>query len=453
MAAADGNPLTPSSGICYRRRKKSAESNISVFTPGVATYSSGHALPVTNEVPSPEFGSASKEWDTIQKRTVQMRSIARNEVQMMSLLSSWERQTENSVIAGKMAGCKLNEPTEQKEKTDIIVLDSDDEDDKNSGYNKFAPKINKELITSELVSFQKVTSELGSNITKWVSSNGMSQAFETLHDGDKASQIVAYGQHEALANKLPSQGSWQPSIQFERVVLQKRPEEQRMQALAAVNITEKRVETQVFPSLPMEKKRRRPDPSLHLDTVDEAANEKEDNEKMEDINCNHDIRIHDDLGHVKGWHVGKEIFIISGSTTQQDRELLVDQFNNSADAKVLFGSIKACGEGISIVGASRVVILDVHLNPAVTRQAIGRAFRPGQQKKVFVYRLIAADSAEEKHHKTAFKKEVIQKLWFEWSEHCTTEDFKLVQVDIDESMDELLDTKAMLQDIKALYKR
>ncbi|KAF8735920.1 hypothetical protein HU200_014411 [Digitaria exilis] len=91
-------------GICYRRRKKSAESNISVFTPGVATYSSGHALPVTNEVPSPEFGSASKEWDTIQKRTVQM----------MSLLSSWERQTENSVIAGKMAGCKLNEPTEQK---------------------------------------------------------------------------------------------------------------------------------------------------------------------------------------------------------------------------------------------------------------------------------------------------------------------------------------------------
>ncbi|AQK50876.1 Protein CHROMATIN REMODELING 35 [Zea mays] len=155
----------------------------------------------------------------------------------------------------------------------------------------------------------------------------------------------------------------------------------------------------------------------------------------------------------KGWHVGKEIFMISGDTSQEDRELATDHFNNSADAKIMFGSIKACGEGISLVGASRVVILDVHLNPSVTRQAIGRAFRPGQQKKVFVYRLVAADSDEVKVHETAFKKEVIPKLWFEWSEHCTTEDFKLGQIDIDDSGDELLDTKAIRKDIKALYRR
>uniref|UniRef100_A0A0E0EAJ8 Helicase ATP-binding domain-containing protein n=1 Tax=Oryza meridionalis TaxID=40149 RepID=A0A0E0EAJ8_9ORYZ len=149
----------------------------------------------------------------------------------------------------------------------------------------------------------------------------------------------------------------------------------------------------------------------------------------------------------------KEIFMISGDTSADDREVAMDQFNNSADAKVLFGSIKACGEGISLVGASRVIILDVHLNPSVTRQAIGRAFRPGQQKKVFVYRLVAADSPEVKFHETAFKKEVIPKLWFEWSELCTTEDFKLNQVDIDDSEDELLEANAIHQDIKALYRR
>uniref|UniRef100_A0A0D9X6B6 Helicase ATP-binding domain-containing protein n=1 Tax=Leersia perrieri TaxID=77586 RepID=A0A0D9X6B6_9ORYZ len=154
-----------------------------------------------------------------------------------------------------------------------------------------------------------------------------------------------------------------------------------------------------------------------------------------------------------GWHVGKEIFMISGDTSAEDRELAMDQFNNSADAKVLFGSIKACGEGISLVGASRVIILDVHLNPSVTRQAIGRAFRPGQQKKVFVYRLVAAGSPEEKFHEVAFKKEVIPKLWFEWSEMCTTEDFKLNPVDIDDSEDELLEANAIRQDIKALYRR
>jgi DNA repair and recombination protein RAD54 and RAD54-like protein len=70
-----------------------------------------------------------------------------------------------------------------------------------------------------------------------------------------------------------------------------------------------------------------------------------------------------------------------------------------------------------------------------------------------VYRLVAADSDEVKVHETAFKKEVIQKLWFEWSEQCTTENFKLGQVDIDDSGDELLDTRAIRQDIKALYRR
>jgi DNA repair and recombination protein RAD54 and RAD54-like protein len=156
---------------------------------------------------------------------------------------------------------------------------------------------------------------------------------------------------------------------------------------------------------------------------------------------------------MKGWHVGKEIFVISGDASADDRDLAKDQFNSSTDAKVLFGSIKACGEGISLVGASRVVILDVHLNPSVTRQAIGRAFRPGQQKKVFVYRLVAAESPEEKDHEAAFKKEVIPKLWFEWSEHCTMGDFILEHIDIDDSGDDLLDSKAVRQDIKALYKR
>ena len=66
-------------------------------------------------------------------------------------------------------------------------------------------------------------------ISQRVTYNG-SQAFLTMHaDGDKNIQIVPHGQCSALVNQLPLQTSWQPSIQFERVVLQKRPEEQRMQ--------------------------------------------------------------------------------------------------------------------------------------------------------------------------------------------------------------------------------
>ncbi|KAE8698668.1 serine/threonine-protein kinase AFC1-like [Hibiscus syriacus] len=117
---------------------------------------------------------------------------------------------------------------------------------------------------------------------------------------------------------------------------------------------------------------------------------------------------------MKGWHPGTEIFSITGESSNEQRELAMDRFNNSPDARVFFGSIKACGEGISLVGASRIIILDVHLNPSVTRQAIGRAFRPGQKKKVYSYRLIAGDSPEEEDHATCFKKELIAKMWFEW---------------------------------------
>jgi len=204
-------------GIFYRRHKKSAEHNTSVLTPGVATYSSGHALPVASRVPSLEFGSASKEWENIHQR----------KIQLINFLSSLERPSENSVIANRMAGGKLNnysmEPRKQQENTEIIEIgDSDDEDGNHSGSNKFSLKINKELTTSDLAS----------DIMKWVASNGVSQAFETMHvEGDKNTQIVPYGQSAALVNQFPLQTSWQPSIQFERVVLQKRPEEQRMQDL------------------------------------------------------------------------------------------------------------------------------------------------------------------------------------------------------------------------------
>ncbi|KAJ3696110.1 hypothetical protein LUZ60_001487 [Juncus effusus] len=159
------------------------------------------------------------------------------------------------------------------------------------------------------------------------------------------------------------------------------------------------------------------------------------------------------LVHTKGWRVGKEIFVISGDSSSDDRERSMEQFNKSSEAKVLFGSIKACGEGISLVGASRVIILDVHINPSVTRQAIGRAFRPGQEKKVFIYRLVAVDSSEEKVHQTSFRKELISKMWFEWSEFSRDQEFELDEVAVEKSGDLFLESSAVREDIESLYKR
>ncbi|GJN24879.1 hypothetical protein PR202_gb12650 [Eleusine coracana subsp. coracana] len=156
---------------------------------------------------------------------------------------------------------------------------------------------------------------------------------------------------------------------------------------------------------------------------------------------------------MKGWRSGVHTFQMDGGLTNDQREQAIERFNNSPDAKVFFGSIKACGEGISLVGASRVVILDVHENPSVMRQAIGCAFRPGQSKVVFCYRLVAAGSLEEQHHHTAFKKERVSKLWFEWNELSCNEDFELAEVDVSETGDRFFESPALREDIKSIWKR
>lgn len=155
----------------------------------------------------------------------------------------------------------------------------------------------------------------------------------------------------------------------------------------------------------------------------------------------------------KEWSVGNEIFVITGDSSSESRDSSMEKFNNSSSARVFFGSIKACGEGISLVGASRIIILDVHLNPSVTRQAISRAFRPGQERKVYTYRLVAAESPEEDDHSTCFQKESIAKMWFEWNECCGQQEFELRSVDVNDTGDKFLESPKLKADIKSLHKR
>ncbi|XP_073046778.1 protein CHROMATIN REMODELING 35 [Primulina eburnea] len=156
---------------------------------------------------------------------------------------------------------------------------------------------------------------------------------------------------------------------------------------------------------------------------------------------------------MKGYRIGIEMFMITGDSDAETRESYMEKFNTSADARVFFGSIKACGEGISLVGASRIIILDVHLNPSVTRQAIGRAFRPGQVRKVYTYRLIASGSPEEADHSTCFRKESIAKLWFEWDEFNGHQNLEMETVNVNDCGDMFLEMERLNEDVTAVFKR
>ncbi|CAJ2644123.1 unnamed protein product [Trifolium pratense] len=105
------------------------------------------------------------------------------------------------------------------------------------------------------------------------------------------------------------------------------------------------------------------------------------------------------------WQNGKEILLLTGELDLFERGKVIDKFEDPrGSSKILLASINACAEGISLTAASRVIFLDSEWNPSKTKQAIARAFRPGQQKMVYVYQLLTTGSMEEdKHRRTSWK--------------------------------------------------
>ncbi|KAI5060434.1 hypothetical protein GOP47_0024854 [Adiantum capillus-veneris] len=106
-----------------------------------------------------------------------------------------------------------------------------------------------------------------------------------------------------------------------------------------------------------------------------------------------------------GWFDNQQVFRLDGEISSEIRERIINRFNKRQASRVLLASIKACGEGVSLVGASRVIFLDVNWNPAVTQQAISRAFRLGQTKRVYAYRLVGTGTLDEEIERAATRKE------------------------------------------------
>jgi len=80
----------------------------------------------------------------------------------------------------------------------------------------------------------------------------------------------------------------------------------------------------------------------------------------------------------------------------RDRQLAVERFQTDPDCKLFLISLKAGGQGLNLTAAEYVFLLDPWWNPAVEAQAIDRAHRIGQSRRVFAYRLITRDTVEEK---------------------------------------------------------
>ncbi|KAG0326565.1 hypothetical protein BGZ99_009441 [Dissophora globulifera] len=95
---------------------------------------------------------------------------------------------------------------------------------------------------------------------------------------------------------------------------------------------------------------------------------------------------------------------LDGSTPVVNRQDMINEFNASNKFDAFLISSGAGSQGVNLVTASRVVIYDVGWNPSHDEQAIARAFRYGQTRKVFVYRLQTFGTWEDKLYKTNLHK-------------------------------------------------
>ena len=86
---------------------------------------------------------------------------------------------------------------------------------------------------------------------------------------------------------------------------------------------------------------------------------------------------------------------LTGQTPARERSALVKRFQ-AGDVPVFLISLKAGGVGLNLTAADTVIHYDPWWNPAVEAQATDRAHRIGQDKAVFVYRLICTGTVEEK---------------------------------------------------------
>jgi SNF2 family DNA or RNA helicase len=93
--------------------------------------------------------------------------------------------------------------------------------------------------------------------------------------------------------------------------------------------------------------------------------------------------------------VASNIPYVKLTGSSRNRQELVETFQ-SGKVPVFLISLKAGGVGLNLTAADTVIHFDPWWNPAVENQATDRAYRIGQDKPVFVYKLIIENSIEER---------------------------------------------------------
>lgn len=93
--------------------------------------------------------------------------------------------------------------------------------------------------------------------------------------------------------------------------------------------------------------------------------------------------------------MGMKCMVIDGSMELYERTKVINKFKQESDLNILLIQINTGGTGYNLQEANWVYIMSPTWNPCLEHQAIGRAHRTGQKKKVNVFKLIIKGESEE----------------------------------------------------------
>lgn len=96
--------------------------------------------------------------------------------------------------------------------------------------------------------------------------------------------------------------------------------------------------------------------------------------------------------------------VITGETKDNDRQNLVNAFQNDPTVKVAIGSTGAMGTGITLTAGTVEIFLDEPWNKALKEQAVDRCYRVGTKENITVYTLLTHGTIDERIHQIVEKK-------------------------------------------------
>ncbi|GAB4829608.1 hypothetical protein Ancab_019276 [Ancistrocladus abbreviatus] len=102
---------------------------------------------------------------------------------------------------------------------------------------------------------------------------------------------------------------------------------------------------------------------------------------------------------------------VDGSVSVADRQAAIARYNQDKSRFIFLLSTRSCGLGINLATADTVIIYDSDFNPHADIQAMNRAHRIGQSKRLLVYRLVVRASVEERILQLAKKKLMLDQLF------------------------------------------